>query len=138
MIRPATPAELPRILEIRADAGVSPLTNPGAVAEADLARFIAYGALWVWQEADGLVTGFAAAGASDASVRALLVAAGHDGKGIGRALLDKVCDALREAGHEVVKIRSEPGSRAERHYRAAGWIVAGNSGGTAVILQKRL
>jgi len=89
-------------------------------------------------EADGLVTGFSGSDKRDGSIWALLVAPGHDGKGIGRALLKTACDALREAGHRAATLSTEPGTRAERHYRADGWITAGVNDRGVLVFQKPL
>jgi GNAT superfamily N-acetyltransferase len=138
MIRPATRADIPRLFQIRDGVRENRLTAPGAVTEADAERFIDAGSLWVWQEPDGHVAGFAAVDMRDGSIRALLVAPGHDGKGIGRALLAKACDALREAGHREAWLTAEPGSRAERHYRVAGWTADGRGQEGGLILRKAL
>src|SRR6266567_935345 len=92
------------------------LSDPSAVTEAHALWFVENDALWVWQEADGPITGFAGSDKRDGSVWALLVAPGHEGKGIGRALLRTACAALREAGHTTAVLTTEPGTRAERHY----------------------
>lgn len=138
MLRLATPADPPRIFEIRDSVGENLLSDPHAVTEAGVAWFIGEGALWVWQEADGLVTGFSGSDKRDGSIWALLVAPGHEGKGIGRALLKAACDALREAGHSAATLNIEPGTRAERHYRADGWTVAGTSEKGELVFQKPL
>ena len=138
MIRLATRADIARLLEIRHGVGENGLTDPGAVTEADAERFIDAGALWVWQEADGLVIGFSAADTCSGAIWALLVAPGHEGKGIGRALLQQACDALRAAGHCEAWLTTEPGTRAERHYRAAGWTASGYSQNGELIFRKAL
>jgi GNAT superfamily N-acetyltransferase len=138
MIRPATPTDIARIFEIRNNVGENRLSDPSAVTEADAVRFIEQGALWVWQEADGLVTGFSGSDKRDGSIWALFVAPGHDGKGIGRALLKTACDALREAGHCAATLSTEPGTRAERHYRADGWTVTGTNQKGEFVFQKPL
>ncbi len=93
------------------------------VTEATALRLIAEGALAVWQEVGEPVTGFAAGEARDGTIFAILVAPGHDGKGIGRTLLAAACDTLRAAGHRTAILRLEPRTPAEHHYRAAGWII---------------
>jgi GNAT superfamily N-acetyltransferase len=138
MIRPATPSDIPRILEIGNNAGENRLSDPSAVTGAAAVRLIDEGALWVWQEADGPVTGFSGSDKHDGSIWALLVAPGHDGKGIGRALLKAACDALREGGHRAAIFSIGPGTRAERHYRAAGWSVAGTNGKGELVFRKAL
>ncbi len=138
MIRLATPLDIPRIFEIRDSVRENRLSDPGAVTEAHAAWFIANGALWVWQEADGLIAGFSGSDRRDGSIWALLVAPGHEGKGIGRALLKAACDALRAAGHRTAILSAEPGTWAERHYRAAGWSEAGLSAKGELLFRKQL
>ncbi len=138
MIRLATSADIPRIFEIRNSVRENRLSDPSLVTEPDAQRFIDDGALWVWQEADGEVTGFSGSDRRDGSIWALFVAPGHEGKGIGRALLTRACDGLREAGHREVWLTTEPGTRAERHYRAAGWTEGGYSAKGELIFRKTL
>jgi GNAT superfamily N-acetyltransferase len=137
-IRLATSGDIARIFEIRFGVNENRLSDPSVVTEAHVARFIADGALWVWQEADGLITGFSGSDKRDGSIWALFVAPGHDGKGIGRALLKTACDALRAAGHTTATLTTEPGTRAERHYRADGWSVTGTSHKGELVFQKPL
>jgi GNAT superfamily N-acetyltransferase len=138
MLRPATRSDIPRIFEIRDSVRETRLSDPSAVTEAGAAWFIDLGALWVWQDTDGLVTGFSAGDMRDGSIWALLVAPGHEGKGIGRALLKAACDALREAGHRSAILSAEPGTWAERHYGADGWIVTGTNDKGELVFQKPL
>jgi len=138
VIRLATRTDIPRIFEIRYSVRENRLTDPSLVTGADAERFIGDGALWVWQEADGLVAGFSGSDRRDGSIWALFVAPGHEGKGIGRALLTRACDALRDAGHCEAWLTTEPGSRAERHYRAAGWTAGGLSAKGELIFRKVL
>lgn len=138
MIRLATRTDIPRIFEIRHGVGENLLTDPGAVTEADVERFIDAGALWVWQEADGLIAGFSAADTRYGAIWALFVAPGHESKGIGRALLQQACDALRVAGYREARLTTSPGTRAERHYRAASWTASGDSAKDELIFRKAL
>src|SRR6266568_3006943 len=138
MIRPGARSDIPRILAIRGSVRDNLLSDPNAVTEAGVVGFIDKRALWVWQEADGLVTGFSAGDVSDGSIWALFVAPGHEGKGIGRALLSTACDALRAAGHIAAVLTTEPGTRAERHYRAGGWTVTGTTQKGDLVFRKPL
>jgi len=138
VIRPATAGDIPRIFEIRHSVRENRLSDPGAVTETDAMWFVDNGTLWVWHEPDAPITGFSACDTSDGTVWALFVAPGHEGKGIGRALLQTACDALRAAGHREARLTTSPGTRAERHYRAAGWIANGYSQKGELIFQKRL
>jgi len=138
MIRPAVRADLPRIFEIRSSVRENRLSDPSRVTERDAAWFVDNAFLWVWEEADAGITGFSGSDPRDGSIWALFVAPGHEGKGIGRALLDRCCNALREAGHKTAVLSTEPGTLAERHYRAAGWTEAGTSPRGDLIFRKAL
>jgi GNAT superfamily N-acetyltransferase len=138
MIRLAIHSDARRIFEIRDGVHDNPLSDPDAVTEAGAAWFIDTRALWVWVEADGLVTGFSAGDVRDGSIWALFVAPGHEGKGIGRALLKRACDALRESGHAFAILTAAPDTRAERHYRGAGWSVTGTDEKGELVFRKPL
>src|SRR5215813_11495386 len=114
MIRAATTADLSRIFAIRDSVRENRLSDPAAVTEADAAWFLAHGPVWVWQEPDDAVVGFSAGDPRDGTVWALFVAPGHEGKGVGRALLQAACNSLREAGHSVARLSTDSGTRAER------------------------
>jgi GNAT superfamily N-acetyltransferase len=138
VIRRGARADIPRIFEIRDSVGENRLSDPTAVTEALVQRFIDDGVLWVWQEVGGLVTGFSGSDTRNGSIAMLFVAPGHEGKGIGRALLAQACTALREAGHREAWLIAEPGTRAERHYRAGGWTESGRNAQGELVLRKAL
>ena len=136
MLRLATSGDILRLLEIRDSVGESRFTDPAGVASADVHRLIEDRAMWVWPEPDGLVAGFAAADVRDGAVSALFVAPGHEGKGIGRALLRAACDSLAAAGYNAATLSTDPGGQAERHYRAAGWTAIGRNAKGELVFQK--
>jgi GNAT superfamily N-acetyltransferase len=138
MLRRAAPADLPDILEIRDSVRENGFSDPSAVTASDSARLIDQAAYWVWQEPDRRIAGFSASDISDGTIVALFVAPGHEGKGIGRALLKAACGTLRTAGHRAATLSTDPGTRAERHYRADGWSVIGTNAKGALIFQKEL
>ncbi|HEU0219143.1 MAG TPA: GNAT family N-acetyltransferase [Stellaceae bacterium] len=117
MLRPAIAADLPALVAIRDHSGADALSDPARVHEALLCRLIDSAAVVAWD--DEGVSGFAA---TDGAVVHLLVDSALRGGGIGRALLDWACAAVREAGHAAAIVTLTPGSTAERHYRAAGWV----------------
>jgi GNAT superfamily N-acetyltransferase len=138
MLRRATAVDVPGIREIRDSVQENRLSDPSRVTEADIAWFLEHGPIWVWEEDDGTVAGFSAGDPRDGWVWALFVAPGHEGKGIGRALLRATCDRLRDAGHATATLSTDPGTRAERHYRAAGWTVTGENAKGELVFQKPL
>lgn len=137
MIRRATEADVPRIRYIRDSVGENILTDPSRVTAAGVAWFLANGPIWVWEEG-GAVCGFSAGDSRNGWIWALFVAPGHEGKGIGRALLRAACDTLRSAGHATATLSTEAGTRAERHYRADGWSETGSSEAGEIVFQKPL
>jgi GNAT superfamily N-acetyltransferase len=119
-IRRARLEERPRISEIRFAVRENQLLDPSRVTDADYLWFSENPGIWVWEE-KGRILGFSAADTRDGTIWALFIDPDHEGRGIGRALLARACDVLREAGHGIATLGTEPGSRADRFYREAGW-----------------
>jgi GNAT superfamily N-acetyltransferase len=134
MLRPAVAADLPRLVAIRDGAGPDALSDPALVGEEELRRLIAAGAVSVWDE-DGEPGGFAA---TDGGAIHLLVDTAARGRGAGRELLAASCAAVAQAGHAAATLSLAPDAAAERHYRAAGWNVAGRTAAGGVVLNKPL
>ncbi|HEV8389944.1 MAG TPA: GNAT family N-acetyltransferase [Dongiaceae bacterium] len=76
--------------------------------------------MWVWEEA-GEILGISASDCETGWIWALFVRPGHEGRGIGRALLAAACDALVRAGFRTLALSTDPDTRAAQLYRAAGW-----------------
>lgn len=83
---------------------------------------------WVL-ELEGTVVAFAIGNASNGSIWALFVEPGYEGRGYGRELHDIMIAWLREQGHDRLWLSTDPGTRAERFYLAAGWRRAGVADG---------
>jgi GNAT superfamily N-acetyltransferase len=79
---------------------------------------------WVYQAEEGIL-GFSIALREPALIWALFVEPGHEGKGIGRRLLEMAVDWLWEQGAQSITLTTDPGTRAESFYRKAGWIEVG-------------
>lgn len=137
MIRRATHDDTPRVSEIRLAVRENRLVDPSRVTAADYAWFVDNPGIWLWEEA-GEILGFSAADTRNGSIWALFVAPGHDGKGIGRALLAKACEVLRDAGHARATLGTGPGTRAEGFYLRAGWVRTGAMKGDDVELSLAL
>lgn len=136
-IRLARPADVRRLIEIRAGVLENRLSDPESLKAADYGHYIAGGRCWVW-EPDGEPAGFAALDAESASVWALFVAPGSEGRGGGRALLDRLLTEARRRGLAELRLTTEPGSRAERIYRAAGWQATGEEADGGIVMRLTL
>jgi GNAT superfamily N-acetyltransferase len=75
---------------------------------------------WVAEVGDRIV-GFAIGDLSRANVWALFVDPDFEGRGVGRSLHDMTVSWLFEAGADRIWLSTDPGTRAERFYEAAGW-----------------
>jgi RimJ/RimL family protein N-acetyltransferase len=126
-LRPARPEDIPRLQCIRGAVGENRLLRPGAVTRADYEVVVERRLCWVWADAAG-VQGFAS-GHPDGGpeVWAVFVHPAAEGRGAGSALLAQVTDALWALGHRRLTLATEPGTRAERMYRAAGWTAVGDT-----------
>ena len=81
---------------------------------------------WV-VEVDERVVAFAIADRKSGSIWALFVEPGHERKGYGRRLHDVMVAWLWSQGHDRLWLTTEPGTRAERFYREAGWKLLGTT-----------
>lgn len=79
---------------------------------------------WV-VEVDGEVVAFAIGDATIGNLWALFVDQRHERRGYGRRLHDAMVAWLWSQGLQHLWLTTEPGTRAERFYEAAGWQHAG-------------
>jgi GNAT superfamily N-acetyltransferase len=68
------------------------------------------------------IVGFAYASRADASLWALFIKPGYEGRGIGRRLMAFAVDWLFALGHPSVTLSTGCGTRAERLYGKSGWV----------------
>ncbi len=134
MLRRATERDIARIFEIRDSVRENRLNDPTKVTIDDVRWFIANPGLFVWEE-HGRVVGFSAADPRNGSIWALFMDQAYEGRGIGKRLFARACAVLKEAGHGRFWLMTDPGTRAEAFYRAAGWRVVGHRG-TELLLEK--
>lgn len=105
------------------------LSDPSRVQPADYTELLTgSGQGWV-ALVDGRLVGFGIADAANRNVWALFVMPGFEGRGIGRRLHDELLDWLFAVGAGPAWLTTEPGTRAERFYREAGWQDAGREPG---------
>jgi GNAT superfamily N-acetyltransferase len=128
-IRPATIDDFPRLMVIRGAVRENLLSDPGRVTLHDYEDHLGpAGQTWVHDEG-GEILGFAAATLATATIWALFVHPDHEGRGIGRRLLDCAVDWLGSQGATEVGLTTGAGTRAEGFYRAAGWREASAANG---------
>ena len=126
MIRQATLSDVPSMNHLRLQVRENILSDPGLVTEAMTSEAISEtGRGWVFEEG-GDILGFSIALDEDPTIWALFVLPGHEGRGIGHALLDAAVNWLWSRGAESIWLGTDPGTRAERFYRDRGWREVGH------------
>ena len=136
LIRPAVPADIAGCIDLRGR------TRENAVPAARLAELGITEASWSGQVREGALPGFVAesggvlagycfgdAGSGEIVVLALLPA--HEGRGLGRALLDRTVAHLRGLGHRRLFLgcSADPSHRSHGFYRRLGWRPTGERDG---------
>ena len=130
-IRVANEADISEMHRIRLAVRENRLADPAAVQPHHTRAMIAEnGRGWV-AELDGRIVGFAIADLTRSNVWALFMDPDFEGRGIGRRLHDVMMDWCFRQGVERVWLSTDPGTRAEAFYRAAGWREAGDYRGEA-------
>jgi GNAT superfamily N-acetyltransferase len=131
MIRKAHRADIPRLQEIRDTVRENKLGDPSRVTIDHYHWFIDNPGIFVWEE-EGKIVGFSEADPRDGSICALFMDEAYEGRGIGQALFERACTVLLSAGCPRIWLTTDPGTRAERFYRRAGWRVTGSRNGELV------
>ncbi|MDX1912898.1 MAG: GNAT family N-acetyltransferase [Saprospiraceae bacterium] len=132
LIRTATPADIPSMMQIRLAVRENVLSNPDLVTEADCLEFInRRGKGWVCETEEG-IAGFAIADLQDDNIWALFIAPEYEGRSIGRKLHDTMLGWYFEQGKEQVWLGTAPGTRAADFYRKAGWRESGLHGNNEI------
>lgn len=121
MIRPATEADIPELMRIRAAVRENRLNNPGRVPATAYAEFMVVSTIWLHEDAAG-IHGFTACDPRDGSIWALFTDPSAEGRGVAKALLPHALDDLRAAGWVQATLSTAPGTRADTFYRAQGWV----------------
>lgn len=101
------------------------LMNPSLVPKTAYIPYV-QGDAFVWEEG-GCIVGFAAVDKSVGSVWALFVHPEYERRGIGKALLLEIVSEYFDGTGGVLWLTTDPGTRAEHFYRAAGWHEVGTS-----------
>lgn len=126
VIRAATEADIPKMHQIRMAVQENRLTDPGSVQPEDYQALMRDGGRGWVAELGGRMVGFAMGDRPRSNVWALFVDPAFEGRGAGRRLHDPMLEWLFSAGADRVWLSTDPGTRAETFYRAAGWRHAGD------------
>jgi GNAT superfamily N-acetyltransferase len=120
ILRQAARADLPALHRIRKAVRENMLTSSVITDEQIIEEIEKTGRGWVIED-EGNVVAFAIGNRETASVWALFVEPGHEGRGYGRRLHDIMVEWLFEQGLERIWLSTDPGTRAQRFYETAGW-----------------
>lgn len=132
-IREAAPGDVQAIQKLRTRVRENVLVDPSRVTEATTTRALSEeGRGWVAME-EGRLLGFSIALRSPPRIWALFVDPEQEGRGLGQRLLQEAVDWLWTEGASVIRLSTEPDTRAERFYDQQGWRPVGtNDRGEAV------
>lgn len=124
-VRPATLDDVPEMHRVRVRVRENRLADPASVQPHHYRAMLAErGRGWV-AELDGRVVGFAVVDLSRSTIWALFVDPETEGRGVGRRLHEAMMDAVF-AHADRAWLSTDPGTRAERFYRTAGWRYVGH------------
>jgi GNAT superfamily N-acetyltransferase len=122
LFRQANSNDIPAMSRIRLSVTENVLSDPRRVTEAMYEDFLeTSGRGWV-AECEGEIVAFCYANKVDASIWALFVRPGHEGRGLGKSLLKQAVTWLFEIGHDCVHLSTTANTRADRFYAAQAWL----------------
>lgn len=120
LVRVATRDDVPGMHRVRLAVRENRLTS-AAITEDDYPPEIEQtGRGWVAVQ-DGRVHGFAIGNRTTGNIWALFVDPKAEGKGLGRQLHNAMVRWLFSEGLQVLRLSTDPGTRAQRFYERAGW-----------------
>jgi GNAT superfamily N-acetyltransferase len=121
MLRTATLDDIPAMHAVRLSVRENAIGDPSRVQPDDYRTMLAArGRGWVCDD-HGVIVAFGVADAAARNIWALFVRPDFAARGLGRQLLQAMTDWLFEQAPEPIWLTTEPRTRAERFYRAAGW-----------------
>ncbi|SDF30086.1 MULTISPECIES: GNAT family N-acetyltransferase [Thalassobaculum] len=135
--RRGVPEDIERLYQIVAAVRENRQFETAASFDAAVHPFLKAGLCWVLSIGPAIV-GFVAVDARAGSVEMLYVHPAHEGKTIGRALMRRALGDLIRLGHRIAWLVTARETRAERFYRAQGWVEMAEAGRGSVKLAKKL
>lgn len=131
-VRAASPDDIPAMHRIRLAVQENRLGDPLRVRPEDYRSRLMPAGIGFVAESGGRTVGFAVADVELSTIWALFVDPGFERRGVGRRLHDALVSAMFAAGASELHLSTDPATRAERFYRAAGWAPAGETVGAEV------
>jgi GNAT superfamily N-acetyltransferase len=126
MLREAEPGDVRGIQRVRAAVHENRLVSR-TISDAEVVDAITTpGKGWVVENETAIV-GFGIANSPERNIWALFVEPGHERNGYGRLLHDAMVSWLFDQSGEPIWLSTEPGTRAEAFYVAAGWVPVGRT-----------
>jgi len=126
-IRIARPADVPSLFDVRTSVrenhqSVEDLARIGVTPETVATMLDGEGRGWVAEE-NGRIVAFSMADAAQATIFAMFVQPGYEGKGLGRALMDEAEKWLFARGCDEIWLLTDrnPRVRANGFYQHLGW-----------------
>ena len=124
LLRQALAADIPGMQRVRRSVRENRLVS-AVISDDEVQRAIEEtGRGWI-VEANGEVVAFAIGNAENGNVWALFVHPDHERRGYGRRLHDTMVEWLWSRGLDRLWLTTEPRTRAQRFYEAAGWRSSG-------------
>jgi GNAT superfamily N-acetyltransferase len=123
LIREANTGDIPGLMEVRSAVNENRLNSVIPLERIEAALEVR-GKGWV-AEHQGEIVGFSMADQEDSMIWALFLLPGWEGRGIGKALLERAVDWLWQQGCQSLWLTTAPGSRAEGFYAHLGWCSVG-------------
>lgn len=126
MLRQAVGSDIVGIQRVRHSVRENRLVST-AISDDDVREALEQtGRGWVI-ESEGEIVAFAIGKAADGNIWALFVHPDHERRGYGRILHDTMIDWLISQGLRRLWLTTEPGTRAQSFYEAAGWQLVGST-----------
>ncbi len=121
IFREAKIEDIPALSEIRLSVTENVLSDPRKVTPEICADYLSVSGKGWLCEIDQEVVGFSVASLPDASIWALFVKPGYEGRGIGTRLLKLATGWLFSMGVSTIRLSTDPNTRADRMYESQGW-----------------
>ena len=129
MLRMAVRSDIDAIQRVRASVKENRLVSIVISDEDVRAAIEDTGRGWVVEKNGEVVVAFAIGNATNGNIWALFVHPEHEGRGYGRQLHDTMVAWLWTTGLQRLWLTTEPGTRAQSFYEAAGWQLMGTTTG---------